>query len=85
VFCCDSAVGTEAADISVLLQTIAGTCRQVRQLSWTGHYTTDLNFASALAAVLTTSTCMTRLTLSDDYKSGTAVAPKPRVLAEALA
>jgi hypothetical protein len=61
VFCCDSAVGTEAADISVLLQTIAGTCRQVRQLSWTVHYTTDLNFASALAAVLTTSTCMPRV------------------------
>jgi hypothetical protein len=61
VFCCDSAVETEAADISALLQTIAAICRQVRQLSWTGHYTTDLNFASALAAVLTTSTCMPRV------------------------
>jgi Leucine-rich repeat (LRR) protein len=76
------AVGAGAADISAVLHAVAGTCRQLRKLTCDGSYVADLNFAAAVAAVLTNNSRIASVELSSHHLP---VTPMPQVLADALA
>jgi hypothetical protein len=84
-FQCATTTVPGAVHISGVLQAVAVTCTQLRELSCNGGYITDLNFASALAAVLTNSTYFTYLYLGNDYEHTLIGTPMPQVLADALA
>jgi hypothetical protein len=69
-----------SVDINAVLRAMAVSCRQLRKVLCSGHYMTD-SFASALAAVLTSNVHLERLDLSGN---GSATAPMPKALADAL-
>jgi hypothetical protein len=74
-----------AVHISGVLQAVAVTCTQLRKLSCNGGYITDVNFASALAAVLTNCIHLHDLHLANDNNGDTlAVIPMPQLLANAF-
>jgi hypothetical protein len=79
---CYSSVDSGVVDVSAVLRAVAVTCRQLRKLSCNGPYNTDLHFATALAAVITTSIHLNYLDL--EYEGTTTVAPMPQVLADAF-
>jgi hypothetical protein len=79
---CYSSVDSGVVDVSAVLRAAAVTCRQLRKLSCNGPYNTDLHFATALAAVITTSIHLNYLDL--EYEGTTTVAPMPQVLADAF-
>jgi hypothetical protein len=79
---CNSAVGPGGLDVSAVLRAVTVTCRQLRKLSCTGPYNTDVHFATALAAVITNCIHLSHLDLK--YEGTTTVAPMPQVLADAF-
>jgi hypothetical protein len=74
----------EAVDLGAVLQAIAATCTQLRSLSCSGKYVTDIGFASALAAVLASNRRISTLWIGDS-RNDMVVVSMPQVLADALA
>jgi hypothetical protein len=71
-------------DIGAVLQALADTCRQLREVSCHGNYMVDIRFATALATILSSNRGITSLWLTDYGREEAIYTPMPPVLAKAL-